>query len=145
MTPDRAAQIYAAAFPQSRPWPASEIAALCSAPGFMLQTAQGFALGRVIAAEAELITLAVDPNAQRQGEGRNLLAQFTQAAQAQGANSAFLEVAADNHAALALYDTAGWARIGQRKAYYTRDGGAKIDAIVMSFCLATGENSEKTP
>ena len=47
----------------------------------------------------------------------------------------FLEVAADNAAALALYRTAGMAETGRRADYYRRPGGA-VDALVLSKVLA---------
>jgi ribosomal-protein-alanine N-acetyltransferase len=48
----------------------------------------------------------------------------------------FIEVAADNTAARALYERAGFAVTGRRKAYYEKPGGARQDAIVMMKALA---------
>ena len=40
----------------------------------------------------------------------------------------FLEVAADNDAAVALYEGLGFKIAGARKAYYQRAGGENVDA-----------------
>ena len=93
-----------------------------------------FALGRVIADEAELLTLAVDPNYQRVGLGQQCLDAFETAATSAGATRAFLEVAATNSAALALYRRSGWTQDGTRRAYYRTSIGP-IDAILMSKSL----------
>ena len=101
----------------------------------LVSRAQGFALGRVIGAEAELISLAVAPEARRAGLGRALLGAFATAAHARGATRAFLEVAADNKAALALYAAAGWRESGRRKGYYRRPDGARVDALLFETRL----------
>ena len=44
----------------------------------------------------------------------------------------FLEVAADNPAALRLYGRLGFAKIGEREGYYTRADGRPATAIVMA-------------
>jgi ribosomal-protein-alanine N-acetyltransferase len=135
MSPDEMAELYARAFPESRAWSAEEIAGLIGGPGgFAVFSADGFAIGRAIAGEAELITIAVAPEARRQGEGHALLARFEAEAREKGADMAFLEVAADNIAALALYRSAGWQEGGRRTGYYMREGGA-ADALLMQKSL----------
>lgn len=129
------AALYAGAFPGSRAWSAAEIADLAAPPGFVVAAATGFALGRAVAGEAELVTVAVDPGARRQGTGRALLAGFEAAARQRGAAQAFLEVADDNAAARALYRAAGWHETGRRRGYYARPGGAAIDAVTMAKAL----------
>ena len=131
------AGIYAAAFPDGRAWSALELAGLVGGPGgFAVYTDAGFAVGRVIAGEAELVPLAVAPEARRRGEGRALLAAFDRAVQDRDGETAFLEVAADNTAAIALYLAAGWAENGRRRGYYPRPDGAPVDAILMTKQLA---------
>lgn len=132
LTPETMAALQARAFAETRAWSATEIAALIAAPGgFSVTAPTGFALGRAIAGEAELLTIATDPDARRRGTGRALLAGFEADARARGADTCFLEVAADNAAALGLYRSAGWAETGRRKGYYRRPGGA-VDALTMS-------------
>lgn len=134
MTPEGMAVLYARAFPESRPWTAAEIAALLAAPGFAVASEAGFALGRSVAGEAELVTVAVDPSARRAGRGRALLTAFEARARSLGADTAFLEVADDNVAALALYRASGWTETGRRRGYYHRKTGP-VDAVTMSKTL----------
>lgn len=129
MTAAEMARIHAAAFADSRAWPAEEIADLATPPGFVVTVSQGFAIGRSVAGEAELITIAVDPAAQGQGQGRALLAAFESAARAE---RLFLEVAADNRPALALYHAAGWVEAGRRPRYYPRGTGGAVDALTLT-------------
>ncbi len=134
MTPEVMAALYARAFPDGRAWSVDEIVGLCQAPGFAATADTGFALGRVVADEAELVTIAVDPGARRPGSGHALLAAFEADAKARGAGRAFLEVGADNAPARALYRAAGWTETGRRKGYYTRDTGS-VDAVTMAKTL----------
>jgi ribosomal-protein-alanine N-acetyltransferase len=129
----RLAALHAAAF--DRPWSAGEIAALMATPGVFALTIdlQGFILCRSIAGEAEILTVAVDPAARRGGVGRALVEAAAGLAAQDGAESLFLEVAHDNTAALALYASAGFERVGLRRGYYA--SGA--DAVVMRRALNT--------
>ena len=136
MAPEDLARLHAACFTTPRPWSAAEFAdLLASRFCFLLTAPGGFLLGRVIADEAELLTLAVDPARRRQGIGAGLLARFAEAAQARGAASAFLEVAEDNAAARALYAAGGWARSGRRRGYYHGPTGAAVDAPILTLPL----------
>jgi len=105
-------------------------------PGvFAVTVAQGFALGRVVAGEAELLTLAVAPEARRRGVGRRLVQGFLAQAAQGCAQEAFLEVAADNRAALALYAAAGFIEVGRRLGYLAGPGTAPVDALVLRHSL----------
>ena len=136
MTPDRLADLHARCFTRPRPGSAAEFAALLDGPhAFLLIKPQGFLLGRVIVDEAEVLTLAVAPNARRRGIGARLMAGFIATAQARGATTAYLDVAADNAAALALYAAMGFMQSGQRRGYYTPPCGAPVDAVLLSRAL----------
>jgi ribosomal-protein-alanine N-acetyltransferase len=50
----------------------------------------------------------------------------------QGVTRVFLDVAADNVAALALYESLGFAEVGRRKSYYARGLDPRMDAIMMA-------------
>ncbi|ARJ68935.1 GNAT family N-acetyltransferase [Paracoccus contaminans] len=128
MTPEALAALHAVCFRHPRPWSAREFADLAAAPGALLLTAGGgFLLGRVIADEAELLTIAVPPACRRSGVGRALVNRFLSRAGQAGAAAAFLEVASDNAAALSLYGATGWTPAGRRRDYYAPG----LDAVVM--------------
>lgn len=132
MTPDRLSALHARCFSVPRPWSATEFTALLDSPGCFLLTRQdGFLLGRAIAGEAELLTLAVDPAAQRRGIGRGLVREFVLASQAKGAGHLFLEVASDNLPAQALYAALGWQQAGRRPDYYAPG----LDALILRLNL----------
>jgi len=117
------AQLHALAF--DRPWTAAEFEDLIRTGAEGWVAADGFSLTRTAAAE----TLAVDPAARRQGLGRRLVAAPVDA------HAVFLEVAADNEAAIALYLQAGFEQAGTRRGYYGRPGGA-VDALVLRKSLS---------
>lgn len=136
MTPADLAALHAVCFLSPRPWSAAEFVALTGrADTFLLTESQGFLLGRVVAGEAELLTLAVAPVARRQGTARRLLARFQAEAMARSAETAFLEVSAANAPARALYATAGWAEAGLRRGYYRRPEGGAEDALILTLDL----------
>jgi ribosomal-protein-alanine N-acetyltransferase len=136
MTPQDLASTHAAAFRTSRPWTAQEFAALLENPHTQIfGDTQCFALIRLVADEAELLTIATHPDRQRRGLARSCMAAWHQATRQQGATRCFLEVAADNHPAIALYTSCGYFRCGERKGYYTRNPGPNVDAIVMECRL----------
>ena len=139
MHPTEMAAIHAAAFTQSRPWRAEEFADLLAQPTvFACSNDHAFALVRVVVDEAELLTLATDPAAQRQGHARALMVTWQAKALDRGAREAFLEVGADNLAAQHLYLSSGFVRSGLRKTYYPRAGAQAADAIIMRRDLTQG-------
>jgi len=116
-----------------RPWSEGEIADLLASPlCFVVTAPQGFAMGRLVAGEAELLTIAVDPVAQGQGVGRRLMRAFLDDLQQRGAETVFLEVAEGNAPARALYSRAGFVVTGRRRGYYHTPDGAAVDAVVMA-------------
>jgi [ribosomal protein S18]-alanine N-acetyltransferase len=78
----------------------------------------GFLVAVHIASEWELENIAVDPTAQRQGIGRQLLDSLFGMAKETKSEAVFLEVRESNIAARALYEKAGFTQTGRRKAYY---------------------------
>lgn len=133
MTPEALAALHARCFEAApRPWKPVEFAALLEAPGnLLLCRPGGFLLGRVSADEAELLTLAVAPEARRSGLGRLLTSGFAATSRGRGATRAFLEVAAGNVGARALYSGLGWREAGRRRNYYA----AGLDALVLRLEL----------
>jgi len=143
---DLASRLHGAAFAPlgERVWTRQDMAELLASPGAAGWVAQstesaiGFALCRVAADEAELLTIAVHPDERRRGAGRALLTAVIDHARVAGTRSLFLEVGADNPAALTLYGKAGLTTVGHRKAYYRRGEGPPADAIVMRLTLTFG-------
>lgn len=118
-------------------WTVQAIAQLLATPGtFAFAGAQGFVLARVAGDEAEILTIAVMPGAQRRGLGRALLAAAAAHAAGLGARRLFLEVSTANAAALALYRGAGFDEVSRRKAYY-----GDQDALVLARTLCPNEQS----
>lgn len=134
MTPTELATLHARCFTAPPPWSASDFAGFRSDPlAFLLVEGDaGFLLGRAVAGEAELLTLAVAPEARRRGLGRKLVSRFLYQARLRQADRAFLEVSAQNPAAIALYESAGFAPVGRRPGYYRTPEGTGIDALILA-------------
>lgn len=139
MTPAQMADIHRAAFGSTAAWDADAIIGMLrNRQTNALHTRDaGFALTRTIAPESELLTIAVHPAHQRQGIARGLMQRWLDGP---GITHAFLEVAADNEGAIALYRALGFRQTGLRKGYYGRPGGLAIDALTMTKSLTTGQN-----
>jgi ribosomal-protein-alanine N-acetyltransferase len=127
------AAIHRLAFPPNEAWGVDAIALQLAMPGVFgwLDERGGMILARVAADEMEVLTLAVAPEARRQGVGTNLLDTAMRLAVSHGARTAFLEVSVGNTAALALYARAGFTPTGRRPHYYA-DG---TDALVLRRTL----------
>ncbi|WP_137111635.1 ribosomal protein S18-alanine N-acetyltransferase [Rhodobacter sp. SY28-1] len=138
MTPETLAALHALSFRTPAPWSAADFSSFLADPlcFLLIEGDAGFLLGRAVAGEAELLTLAVSPDARRRGLGRKLVARFLYQARLRGAEQAFLEVSAENAPAIALYESTGFAPSGRRKGYYQTPDGARVDALVMQRQLA---------
>jgi len=121
-------------------WNESAMSTLLGLPGvygFLSATAppdevpQGFVMARVAADEAEILTLLVLPPFRGSGVGRSLLAAAAADAVGQEASKLFLEVAANNTSAIALYTAVGFIQQGRRPRYYK----SGVDALLMSLAL----------
>ncbi|MEL7090097.1 MAG: GNAT family N-acetyltransferase [Pseudomonadota bacterium] len=144
MSPEDLARVHAAAMLHERAWSAAEFRDLLAAghthvtPG-----ANGFALWRAVAGEAELLTIAVLPEAQGRGTGFALMQAWQTAAAAQ-ARAAFLEVAADNMAARALYAKCAYVQVAVRPGYYRRSV-AHVDALILRRGLPAPDRPNSHP
>ena len=131
MSTDLLAEVHATAF--DRPWDSDSFAALLGQPGVMaLGDADGFILIRAVLDEAEILTLAVRPEARRHGLGRGLVEAAGHLAGSRGAARLYLEVAEDNAAARALYADAGFVQVGRRPGYYGRQAGPAVAALLFA-------------
>lgn len=136
------AATHKAAFTQSRPWNAEEFRVLCDDPlTQVFGAARCFALVRSILSEDELLTIATHPDHQRRGLAAQVMQDWLSAAK--GRERAFLEVAADNAPALALYRRFGFTQCGQRRDYYLHPDGQRTDALVLARAL-TAPSSDET-
>lgn len=128
----------------AHPWSAGEFAALLASPTTLGSAAldpasgrlRGFAVSRLAADEAEILTIAVDPALRGRGVGADLLREHLARAALSGARAIFLEVDPDNLPALALYRRFGFRDVGRREGYYRRLDGKPAAAAVMRRDLA---------
>jgi ribosomal-protein-alanine N-acetyltransferase len=95
----------------------------------------GVVLCRIAADEVEVLTLGVTPVARRNGVAQALMVAALGVARQRRVGRAFLEVAVDNHAAIALYHRLGFHRAGKRLYYYDRGEEGRVDALVMRLDL----------
>src|SRR3954449_7574567 len=122
------AAIHATVFPAHDAW--SETV-FCQQLGFpsvfgLLHPSGGLILARVTADDAEILTLAVVPEARRRGVAMALLHESATTAAAMGASAIFLEVSVGNTAARALYIRTGFAPVGRRPGYYSDQSDALV-------------------
>jgi len=82
----------------------------------------GFILSRLVAGEAEILSVAIAPNCRGRGFARPLLDLHLRRLAGLGARAVFLEVDEGNAPANALYRRAGFRAVGRRAGYY--DGTA---------------------
>ncbi|MCL2483684.1 MAG: GNAT family N-acetyltransferase [Propionibacteriaceae bacterium] len=80
----------------------------------------------MVAGTAEVLRIIVVPEARRRTVGRVLLEYGICEMVQQGASEVFLEVSAENQAAIGLYENFGFAQIDRRTSYY----GPGDDALV---------------
>lgn len=125
------AALHRAAFPAAEAWSEDALAIMLGLTGAEALVVHdqgepvGFALARVVAGEAELLTIAVRPEVRRQGHARRLLVAIAGNCARRGATVLFLEVSEANAAARALYASAGAEPVGRRAGYYA-DGSAAL-------------------
>ena len=123
----------------ARPWSATEIEDLLRQTGAVADTATdgpgkhlfGFAISRVVAPEAELLTIAVARAKQGAGIGKALLSAHLARLAANRASHVFLEVDEGNGPALKLYRSFGFQQVGQRPGYYPGKDGARATALIL--------------
>jgi ribosomal-protein-alanine N-acetyltransferase len=129
------ARIHRAAF--DHPWSESDFATYLASDLVWVsgQPIAGFLLIRAVGDEAEILTLAVDPAHRRAGRAAALLEAAKHDLSKSDVSHLYLEVAADNFPALALYQRQGFLPIGVRKGYYRRDAGLNMDAKLLSCAL----------
>lgn len=92
----------------------------------------GYFYAQNIVGEVTLLNIAVDPNEQGKGYGKQLIEGFLTMCEQAKADSAWLEVRESNTRAAALYEMVGFNEVDRRINYYPTSTG-KEDAIIMSY------------
>jgi ribosomal-protein-alanine N-acetyltransferase len=100
----------------------------------------GFILLQILPDGAEILTLAVHPDMRRCGLARRLMAHMMTALRPA---QIWLEVAADNYPAQALYSGFGFIEYGRRRKYYKRAGNFPVDAVLMRLDSQEGAQHEQ--
>lgn len=125
--------------PEASSWTRGDYASLAGDPSGLVLVATletrivGFAAFHRVIDEAELRNMAVDPDYQRKGVGRELLAEALRRLSEQGVRRFYLEVRASNVAARKLYRSVGFGLCYRRKDYYDNP---REDAFVLSLATA---------
>lgn len=120
----------------AEPWTLAMLESELENPLSVIETAcrdgktVGYALGRVVADEAELLKICVLGDYRRQGIAEKLLSELLAKMREKGAAACYLEVRSRNLPAISLYKRLGFAEVGLRKNYYRDD-----DAILMKIEL----------
>jgi ribosomal-protein-alanine N-acetyltransferase len=125
------------------PWDEAGIRALLDHPASTAfvamignpKTVVGFVMGQLAADEAEILSIGVANDWQRKGIGRRLVDGFARAVARAEVKRVFLEVAADNSAAVGLYPRLGFTETGRRKGYYERPGKPPVDALRLTLTV----------
>lgn len=101
--------------------------------------AQSFIVVRITGEEAEILTLATEQSKKRNGFGRALLDETLRHLNSERVKKLFLEVDENNLAAVKLYTSAGFRKVGERQAYYAKEHASQANeagnALVMRLDL----------
>jgi len=91
----------------------------------------GFAVSRMAADEAEILSIAIAPGHRGHGLSRDLLLTHLGHLAGRGVRTVFLEVEENNQPARRLYQRAGFGVAGRRERYYQQPGGEQLNALLM--------------
>jgi [ribosomal protein S18]-alanine N-acetyltransferase len=91
----------------------------------------GFAVSRMAADEAEILSIVVAASHRGRGLSRDLLLTHLGHLAGRGVRTVFLEVEENNQPARRLYERAGFAVAGRRERYYQQPGGEQLNALLM--------------
>lgn len=124
------------------PWSQDAVSKLIGGPGAIAWIAAGrdygevmpvgFAIGRIAADEAEVLTIGVLAEARDKGLGRRLIEAVADKAKASGAVRLHLEVSEANAAARHLYRALDFREVGRRHGYYVAGKGVPADALLLA-------------
>jgi len=140
----RIAELHGANF--ARGWSEPEIEQMMERPEVTLlvarevgapnKPASGFNIYRQTVDEAEILSVAVDHTKRGAGLGDRLMRTVIASLQGDRVKELFLEVDANNTAAIALYCKLHFEQVGERPGYYDReDSKSAVHALVMRRAL----------
>ncbi len=141
------AGLHTACFPKA--WSSEAFAKLLNMPGAMgfittqndnKEAAIGFALISNAGAEAEIVTLGVLPDTQRQGIGSYLINAIHKTCLECNTACVFLEVNAQDAGTISFYRNAGYECVGTRERYYKHGDAPADDALIMRKSLVILES-----
>src|ERR1700748_1826077 len=89
----------------------------------------GFAVSRMAADEAEILSIAVAASHRGRGLSRELLLTHLGHLAGRGVRPVFLEVEENNQPARRLYQRAGFGIAGRRERYYRQASGEQLNAL----------------
>ncbi len=95
-------------------------------------TIAGYGIMSMGAGDAHILNLCIVDRYRRGGLGRMMLQELLEQVARKGESQVFLEVRPSNDAAIRLYLSSGFRRIGTRKAYYRAHDGRE-DAVVLAL------------
>lgn len=115
------------------PWSAKALELLLGDGAFAVVCTEGqdvLAYGGMLSVldEGQVTNIAVHPDHRRCGLGRRVLEAMLEEAERRGLTEISLEVRASNHAAISLYEQAGFSAVGRRRSFYKQP---TEDALVM--------------
>ena len=88
----------------------------------------GYAGTQSVQGEADMMNIAVAPQARRKGVARALMDMLVQRLESRGVHSLSLEVRASNEPAVLLYKKLGFVQVGLRPGYYHKP---REDALIL--------------
>ena len=131
----RLAQLHGASF--HRGWGESEFESMLTERNTLVHRLRigrktvGFAVSRMAADEAEILSIAVASSHRGRGLSRALLLTHLGHLAGHGVRTVFLEVEENNQPARRLYERAGFGVAGRRERYYRQAGGEQLNALLM--------------
>jgi ribosomal-protein-alanine N-acetyltransferase len=136
----RLAQLHGASF--HRGWGEAEFESMLAERNTLVhrlrmgQKIVGFAVSRIAADEAEILSIAVAASHRGRGLSRNLLLTHLGHLAGRGVRTVFLEVEENNQPARRLYERAGFTVAGRRERYYRQPDGKQLNALLMRRALS---------
>lgn len=91
----------------------------------------GFIMSRIVAGEAEILSVAVRAAQKGRGLARNLLRLHLGRLAGQGVRTVFLEVDENNEPARRLYRNMGFREVGRRPGYYPDGPSGPANALTL--------------